>query len=152
MKQNPELDIIQENMMPGTLSAHGFLGNDSRKLTDILHADAEILGKTGIVKEALAEKMQELTNKGAEGFGRPTAVDTLFEVEVEGYKGKLPCPFKDNVSVEKRQTLVKRLDTGVIMRWTDLSIHMIREHGFFEGHGSIYRLDPVELARFLDMI
>lgn len=152
MKQSPELDIIQENMMPGTLSAHGFLGNDSRNLTDILLADAKTLEQAGITKEALADKMQMLTDLGAEGFGRPTTVDERFDVEVEGYKGKLPCPFQDNVNVEKRQTLVKRLDTGVIIRWTDLSIHMIREHGFFEGHGSIYRLDPVELARFLQMI
>lgn len=152
MKQSPELDIIQENMKPGTLSAHGFLGTDSRNLTDILAADAKTLAQSGITKEQLADKMQRLTDLGAKGLGSPIVVDEIFDVEVEGYKGKIPCPFKDNISVEKRQTLVKRLDTGVIMRWTDLSIHMIQEHGFFEGHGSIYRLDPVELARFLKMI
>ena len=152
MKQSPELYIIQANMMPGTLSAHGFIGNDSRNLTDILLADAKTLTQEGITKKALADKMLELTNLGAEGLGRPTTVDERFEVEVEGYKGKLPCPFQDNVKVDKRQTLVRRLDTGVIIRWTDLSIHMIKEHGFFEGHGSIYRLDPVELARFLGII
>jgi len=152
MKQSPDLEIIQANMLPGALSAHGFLGNDSRNLADILLADAKALEKTGITKEELADKMQELTDYGAEGMGRPTTVNENFEVEVEGYKGKLACPFKDNISVEKRQTLVKRLDTGVIMRWTDLSIHLIKEHGFFEGHGSIYRLDPVELVRFLGII
>jgi len=152
MKQSPELELIQANMTPGALSAHGFLGNDSRKLSDILHADATALEKTGITKEQLADTMQKLTDYGAEGFGRPTTFNEHFEIEVEGYKGKLPCPFKDNTAVEKRQTLVKNLDTGVIMRWTDLSIHMIKEHGFFEGHGSIYRLDPVELVRFLGMM
>ena len=152
MKQSPELELIQANMTPGALSAHGFLGNDSRKLSDILHADATALEKTGITKEVLADTMQKLTDYGAEGFGRPTNFNEHFEIEVEGYKGNLPCPFKDNAAVEKRQTLVKNLDTGVIMRWTDLSIHMIRVHGFFEGHGSIYRLDPVELVRFLGMV
>jgi len=152
MKQSPELEIIQANMMPGALSAHGFIGQDSRNLADILHTDAESLEKTGVSKEALAEKMQELTDYGMRGLGTPMPMGELFEVEVGDYRGKLPCPFKDNGKIDKRQTVVRRLDTGVMMRWTDLNIHMIREHGFFEGHGSIYRLDPVELARFLGMV
>ncbi|MBN2878491.1 MAG: hypothetical protein JXN65_02565 [Clostridia bacterium] len=149
MKQSPELELIQANMMPGALSAHGFIGQDSRKLADILHTDAKSLEKTGITKEALAEKMQELTDYGMRGLGTPMPVDDIFEVEVGDYRGKLPCPFKDNAKIDKRQTVVRRLDTGVIIRWTDLNIHMIKEHGFFEGYGSVYRLDPVELARFL---
>ena len=96
--------------------------------------------------------MQELSDFGMLGLGRPMPLDGCFEIEVEDYMGKLPCPFRDNAKVNKRQTRVRRLDTGVIMRWTDLSIHMIREHGFFEGHGSHYRLDPDELVRFLGMI
>jgi len=152
MKQSPELEIIQANMMPGALSAHGFIGQDSRNLADILHTDAESLEKAGVSKEALAEKMQELTDYGMHGLGTPMPMGELFEVEVGDYRGKLPCPFKDNAKIDKRQTVVRRLDTGVMMRWTDLNIHMIKEHGFFEGHGSIYRLDPVELARFLGMV
>ncbi len=152
MKQSPELEIIQANMMPGSLSAHGFLGNDSRNLTDILHTDAESLKQTGITQEALADKMQELTDFGMRGLGRPMSMDGRFEIEVEDYMGKLPCPFRDNVKVVKSHTRVRRLDTGVILHWTDLNIHMIREHGFFEGYGSTYRLDPAELVRFLGMI
>ena len=151
MKQSPELNIIQANMMPGALSAHGFIGNDSRNLADILRADEKSLNQTGVTKEELSEKMQELTNYGTSGLGRPVPMDDIFEIEVEDYRGILPCPFKDNVRLDKRQTIVRRLDTGVIMRWTDMNIHMIKEHGFFEGHGSIYRLDPVELVRFLGM-
>lgn len=152
MKQSPELKLIQDNMMPGSLSAHGFIGDDSRNLTDILRADAKSLKQTGFSQEALADKMQELTDFGIQGLGRPMHMEDRFEIEVEDYMGKLPCPFRDNAKIDKRQTKVRRLDTGVIMRWTDLNIHMIREHGFFEGHGSVYRLDPAKLARFLGMI
>lgn len=152
MKQSPELEVIQTNMMPGTLSAHGFIGEDSRSLADILRADAKALKQIGISQMTLADKMQELTDFGIPGLGRPMPMDNRFEIEVEDYMGRLPCPFQDNAKVDKRQTRVRRLDTGVIMRWTDLNIHMIREHGFFEGHGSIYRLDPVELSRFLGII
>lgn len=152
MKQSPELMLIQANLMPGSLSAHGFIGEDSRNLTDILRADAKSLKQTGITQQALADKMQELTDFGMRGLGQPMPMDSCFEIVVEDYMGKLPCPFRDNTKVNIRQTRVRRLDTGVIMCWTDLNIHMIREHGFFEGHGSKYRLDPDELVRFLGMI
>ena len=152
MKQSPELKLIEENMMPGSLSAHGFIGDDSRNLADILRDDARALKQTGITQEALADKMQELTDYGKRGLGRPTLMDGIFEIEVEDYRGKLPCPFRDNAKVNKRQTRLRRLDTGATMRWTDLNIHMIREHGFFEGYGSNYRLDPAKLVRFLGLV
>ena len=152
MKQSPEFAQIQANMMPGALSAHGFIGEDSRNLADIIHSDAKSLQKIGVTQEALADKMQEMTDAGLLGLGRPVPMEEQFEIAVEEYKGEIPCPFKDNAKAKKRQTLVRRLDTGVMMRWTDLNIHMIREHGFFEGYGSSYRLDPAELARFLGMI
>ncbi len=152
MKQSPEFDIIQKNMLPGTLSAHGFIGEDTRNLIDIIRDDAKSLGQIEIACEALADRMQEITDFGMQGLGRPMSFKESFEIEVEDYKGKIPCPFKDNVNLDKRQTRVRRLDTGVIMRWTDLNIHMIKQHGFFEGHGSVYRLDPIELARFLKLI
>ena len=152
MKQNPELKLIEENMMPGALSAHGFIGDDSRNLTDILRDDASSLKQIGITQQALADRMQELTDFGAQGLGRPVPMDGIYEIEVEDFRGKLPCPFRDNAKIDKRHARVRRLDTGAVMRWTDLNIHMIREHGFFEGHGSIYRLDPIKLASFLGMI
>ena len=152
MKQSPELKLIEENMMPGSLSAQGFLGDDCRNLTDILRDDARALKQTGITQEALADKMQELTDFGMQGLGRPMSMDGIFEIEAEDYRGKLPCPFRDNAKIDKRQTRVSRLDSGDVIRWTDLNIHMIREHGFFEGHGSTYRLDPAKLVRFLGMV
>lgn len=152
MKQSPQLELIQANMLPGALSAQGFLGEDSRNLADIILSDGKALERMGITRETLAGKMQAMTDTGTRGLGRPVPADERFEIEVEDYKGDIPCPFKDNAKAKKRQTLVRRLDTGAVMRWTDLNIHMIREHGFFEGTGSPYRLDPAELAGFLGMI
>ncbi len=37
------------------------------------------------------------------------------------------------------------------MRWTDLSIHLIETHAFFQGKGSAFRLEPAELAAFLKL-
>lgn len=152
MKQSPELEQIQNNMMPGALSAHGFIGDDSRKLVDIIQGDLAALQHMGITQEALADAMQTMTDIGIQGLGRPEPMEGRYEIEVEDYKGEIPCPFKDQTKAHKRQTRVRQLDTGITMRWTDLNIHMIRHHGFFEGYGSPYRLDPTGLARFLGLI
>jgi hypothetical protein len=40
----------------------------------------------------------------------------------------------------------KNLRTGKTIRWSLLGIHMIEEHGFFEGRGATFRLDPKELV------
>jgi hypothetical protein len=37
---------------------------------------------------------------------------------------------------------------GRTISWTDLNIHMIEAHGFFEGKGSFFRIEPIELQRF----
>lgn len=152
MKQSPELALIQANMVPGALSAHGFIGDDSRNLADIILSDVQSLERIGMTQESLADRMQEMTELGLGGLGRPVSMEARFEIEVEDYKGAIPCPFKDNVKAKKRQTRVRRLDTGATIRWTDLNIHMIREHGFFEGYGSPYRLDPAELVSFLGLL
>jgi hypothetical protein len=31
------------------------------------------------------------------------------------------------------------------MHWSDLNIHLIAKHGFFEGKGSAFRIEPKEL-------
>ncbi|MHC5179457.1 MAG: hypothetical protein ACYSOS_02915 [Planctomycetota bacterium] len=35
------------------------------------------------------------------------------------------------------------------MSWTDLNIHMIAEHSFFEGTGAFFRIEPAEIISIL---
>ena len=39
MKQTPEYDRIQQQMKPGVIALDGFLGDDKRKLIDIIASD-----------------------------------------------------------------------------------------------------------------
>ncbi|NLG57091.1 MAG: hypothetical protein GX540_01635, partial [Clostridiales bacterium] len=70
-------------------------------------------------------------------------------VKTEEYMGWLGCPFKDARRAAKRNTRVTDKATGQQMRWSDLSIHLIEEHAFFQGKGSPFRLEPEALAAFL---
>ncbi len=149
MKQSPNLQDIQEAMKPGTLSAEGFLGTDNRSLTDILQADQQTVSRLGVTHQAIAAAMHRLTEAAKTGLGKPVELDGRYETTDDEFMGRLPCPFRDNFKAEKRITTVRHLATGQVMRWSDLNIHMIEAHGFYEGLGSQYRLDPATLVEFL---
>ncbi|NCA99845.1 MAG: hypothetical protein EOM08_01975 [Clostridia bacterium] len=149
MKQSPNLQDIQEAMKPGSLSAEGFLGTDDRSLSDILQADQQTVRRLGVTDQAIAAAMRRLTEAAKTGLGKPIELDGLYEATDDEFMGRLPCPFRDNFKAEKRITTVHNLATGQTMAWSDLNIHMIEAHGFYEGFGSHYRLEPAGLVDFL---
>ena len=152
MKQSPELQGIQNRMQPGILSAEGFLGDDTRNLADILLEDRIAVERLGTDHTALAERMRYFSEKGKAGLGKPVIVDDIYEVTVEDYMGFLPCPFSDHCNVEKRNTRLTILKTGQVVCWTDLNIHMIEAHGFYEGKGSAFRVEPEEIVKALKVV
>ena len=149
MKQTKDMQNIEEKMRPGKLTAEGFLGTDTRNLQDILFADQEIVSRLALTHEEIADRMQAITDVGSKMTEALLPLTKGFAVQVDEYMGAIPCPFGDNHNAVKRNTLVKNLTTGAAVHWTDLSIHMIRTHGFYEGIGSYFRLDPTYLVNFL---
>ncbi|MHB8962415.1 MAG: hypothetical protein ACYC5K_04600 [Saccharofermentanales bacterium] len=151
MKQQPDLQKIQEEMQPGSLSAAGFLGTDLRNLNDIIRADQASVDKMGLSHETIAAAMRVLSDAAITGLGRPVDCAGHFIVIAEEFMGKIACPFRDNHRAVKRTITASNRNTGQTISWTDLSMHMIGRHGFYEGLGSLYRNDPAVLARFLDL-
>ena len=149
MKQTKDMQTIEEKMHPGKLTAEGFLGEDTRNLQDILFADQEIVSRLEFTHIEIADRMQAITDVGSNMTEALLPLTKGFAVQVDEYMGSIPCPFGDNHNAAKRNTLVKNLTTGAAVHWTDLSIHMIRDHGFYEGIGSYFRLDPTYLVNFL---
>jgi len=149
MKQTANMLSIQEMMQAGKLTAEGFLGTDTRNLTEILLADQAVVNELGLTFKEIADKMQAITDIGLKMTEAVLPVNEEFAVQVDEYMGFIPCPFADNYQAAKRNTLLKNRRTGAAVHWSDLNIHMIREHGFFEGVGSYFRLDPAYLISFL---
>ena len=150
MKQTPEMDHYQHNMRPGCITLKGMLGNDRRNLTDILTDDDAEVKRLGTTHEAIADRMQELRDAGVAGLGESISVQGHFDIRVDSVRGKLPCPFEDAV-VQKTFVQVQNKTLHETITYTDLHIHMIKEHGFYEGHGSGFRLPPAELVKVLDV-
>ncbi len=146
MKQSKELDQIQDQMRPGVITYQGFLGNDTRKLRDIIESDDEAVKRLGLTHRKIARRLSEFREAGKKGLSIPVKVEDAYEVRSDSARGKLPCPFMHAGLFAKAYTIVRCLETEGEIIFTDLNIHLIEEHGFYGGRGSAYRLDPERLA------
>jgi hypothetical protein len=151
VKQSPELDRIQRNMRPLCLCQQGFLGNDPRKLIEILTEDQGTVNSLGLSHGNIAEKLKAITEKARGGWGDPVVVEEKFEVEVHEARGRMPCPWGHPGLYPKTHIRLKKIETGENLVWSDLAIHLIEEHGFYQGRGSPYRLDPSKVKRVLEL-
>jgi len=66
-------------------------------------------------------------------------------------RGKLPCPFGHPGIFAKVNTTVRNLKLDREITYTLLHIHLIGEHGFYEGKGSPFRLEPSDLIEILEI-
>lgn len=151
-EQSRQLWKIQEQMRPGIVALLGFLGNDKRSLSEILQADEESVKRWGLSHKQLAMRMQELREAGLNGLGEFIHVPPYFEVRVDSVRGKLLCPFGDPGLHAKTNIVVRNLKSNRELTYTDLHIHLIGEHGFYEGKGFAYRLDPEDIILTLELV
>jgi hypothetical protein len=149
MKKSPQMKKLEETLRESKLSLSGFMGDDSRDLTEILDADAREVALLGLTMEEIARRMQELTSLAKKELGASCTVSGNIEVCADDNRGLIPCPWAHGVLCQKTVTTVTRLDIGKKIQWSDLSIHLIMEHGFFQGIGSAFRLNPRELVEII---
>jgi hypothetical protein len=151
MKQSPQLSAIQERMQPGRLTLDGFLGSDPRSLTQILDEDANAVRALGLTHEEIAERMRELGEQARKGLGTSVIVRGVYEVRIADVRGVIPCPWGHPGTYPKTNVSLRNLATNDELAWTALSVHMVRDHGFYQGRGSRFRVDPPTAARALGL-
>ena len=151
VKQSPELDRIERNMRPMCLCQQGFLGYERRKLIEILTDDQGTVNSLGLSHEVIAQRLRAITDEARKGLGDPVVLEERFEVEVQEARGKIPCPWGHPGLYPKTHVKLERIETGETLVWSDLGIHLIEEHGFYQGRGSPYRLNPSEVKRILEL-
>ncbi len=151
MKQTVQMKQVQEKMKPGIITRDGFLGTDARNLIDILVEDDALVKRMNLDHQSIAQRMIELRDTGLRGLGDFISVEPHYEIRVDSVRGKLPCPFGDPGIFPKTNTIVRNLEKNREITYTDLNIHLIMAHGFYEGRGSPFRLEPDDLAQILDI-
>lgn len=149
MKKSPQEEKLEKMLQPSKFSADGFLGSDKRNLWEIIEADAAAIASAGKTMEQVSQRMQELTDIGKKGFGDWLDAGHGLEVSVDDNRGKIPCPWPHSVRCLKRVTTVRHRASKTEIRWSDLNIHLIKEHGFFEGKGALFRIEPTDLISLI---
>ena len=148
MKQTPEEKRKRENFLPGKITRDGFLGEDERHIHDIIEDDARRLASMGLTVQGVAETLQRFIQLGKEGLESPVE-DQNHIIEVQWQRGALPCPFGEAGLHPKIMATIIDRTTQRKLRFSQLSVHLIRKHGFFGGKGSPFRLDPEDLKQFV---
>jgi hypothetical protein len=147
-------------------SATGFLAI-SETVADVIARDTETLNRYGITHEQIAdlvetfhgqyERALDLSDEKGQLSGPGYGTVCLkvhgieYEVNVIGYRGIQECPFSGHLcgGTNRDMTIHKR-QTNEKFECSVLSIHLIREHHFFEGAVK-YRFEFERFIRMTEM-
>lgn len=143
--------MILERMAPGALCAEGFLGSDHRELPEIIAADTATVEAAGLTHERIAAELKKVFDAAIAELGRPLKVSVnLTAVWHEGM-GRIPSPWPGDGVFPKGELVLTETPAGRTLIVTPLSIHLIAAHGFYQGRGTHYRLEPADLIALLEL-
>lgn len=162
MRESPQMQKLEEILRSSKLVAGGFMGSDSRIVSEIVDADAAEVSRLGLTIVQVAARMQAITDIAKAGLGNWVKVDDKRQAVVAEAKGSIVCPWPHLGRYAKRVTTLELIRSGLplrlpsqdgaagdTIRWSDLNIHLIAEHGFFEGRGSAFRIEPAKLIKII---
>ena len=149
MKKSPQMQKLEAILRSSKLAAGGFMGTDPRSLTDVIDADIAELSRLGVTAEEIAARMQQITDIAKTGLGNWVKVDQGRRAMADEAKGAIVCPWPHPGRFVKRVTTVELIDSARTVRWSDLNIHLIAEHSFFEGKDSPFRVEPAKLTKII---
>ncbi|MBM4038595.1 MAG: hypothetical protein FJ290_08785 [Planctomycetes bacterium] len=152
MKQSPQLAQVVRRMAAGVLSRDGFLGADPRPLEEVLDADGSAIAALGTTHEEIAARLREVFDQARAALGTPVRIgERLVAVHHEAM-GRIPCPWGGCGVFPKGEVELTDTATGESLSLTALGIHMVGKHGFYNGRGTRYRLEPDAIARLLRQV
>jgi hypothetical protein len=149
MKQSPDMQKLEEILRSSALVAGGFMGDDPRTTTEIIDADAADLFSLGATVGQITARMSQITEQAERGLGNWVVIDDHCEAQVDEARGRIPCPWPHRSRHLKRVTTARLTASDKIVRWSDLSLHLIAAHGFFQGKGSPFRMEPADAVDLL---
>ena len=136
---------------PSRISALGFLGQDPRDFEEIVADDARSLERLGVTRTQLVQSLNEVYERALAAGEDPVDVGQGVVAECLECRGRTPSPFPGEGTFPKHQVRMYRKDGPEALIITPLALHLIERHGFFQGVGSPYRIDPDKVVAMLDL-
>ena len=133
------------------MSREGFLGRDKRPLGEIIDADSSELAGLEVTHQQISNRMGEILDRAMSAMGREVRISADLKAVWLDARGVVPCPWGACGRFDKGQVELTHLPSGRTLRFSPLSVHMIAEHGFFQGRGSPFRAEPADLCSILDI-
>jgi len=151
---------IEQRMRPGGWDTSGFLLPGSG-LAEVLAADADLVRRHGLDPEQVGGGLADLLLAGAgSDRGRPVRIGD-HNVEILRQRGLITCPWAPeefeacHVGVGGHPTAnrfhIELLSSHARLDGFELSAHLMRDHGFFGGPGTRFRLEPDQVVEVLDL-
>lgn len=147
---------LERSMRPEGLSDAGFLGKDE-SLLDVMAADNDWVLGVGLTHQELGRHLYTFyqislaaaeQRKESEVF---TYRGVRFTTVVKSMDGFQDSPFKDGTRTNS-DVFVKNVDNGKALAFSPLVPLMVERYGFYEGHGTSYRVDPKDVVDVLTFL
>ena len=149
-----KIAALEFDMRPGALARAGFLG-DKEKLLDVLVDDNRtVVDKLGRSHTELAMPLRILGTYAQEKATKEPIEFVYrghrFQARAEIAKAHIESPFEDGLSTNVSVTLWN-LDNGKSLTYSMMVPHLIERYGFYEGHGTSYRVEPSDIVEVLEL-
>ena len=149
-----KIAALERDMRPGAKARAGFLG-DKEKLLDILVEDNRtVVDKLGRSHTELALPLRILGTYAQEKATKEPIEFVYrgrrFQARAELAKARIESPFADDLSTNVSVTLWN-LDNGKSLTYSMMVPHLIERYGFYEGHGTSYRVEPGDIVDVLEL-
>ena len=151
MKQSPEMRAVSRLMAPGVVTRDGFLGHDRRRLEEILDADRSTVVRLGTTHGEIAGALRAAFDAVRSQLGRPTDLGEGLQGVYREAMGRIPCVWPGCGVFQKGEVELTDARTGETLILTDLGIHLIARHGFYQGRGSRCRIEPEVACRLFGL-
>ena len=155
-----ELSEVERRMRPGAWFTHGFLLKDT-SLAEVLAQDARTLAALGVTAEQVGRRLAELLQSGAKSDWFWPFQTGEYKVEIRRRRGFITCPWAPDEFAPcvvgqlspptANQFLIRRRGSRQRLEGFELSAHLIRDHAFFGGPGSRFRIEPDQAVAVLGL-
>lgn len=157
------IECLEKKMRPGEMSETGFLANNE-SLLERCRSDRALVQSLNTTEKNIADRLFQLVEKAWAVISRekkhaPVLLEQKYVVTITTYGGYQECPFGckakasngvNSINEGSYDLKIKNLTTAIEMKMAGFIVHLIREHGFFEGNVP-YRADPRELVSLLEI-
>lgn len=146
LKSDPELFETEEKLRQGN-----YMRGESRGLSRLIDDDKALVSSLELDMEIVTNLLDRLYHEACAGMGDPVLVDGKYEVSLREDRGKMACPWADRYFAPKALVSARNIKNDRTIRFSVLGLHMIKQHGFFQGIGSPFRIEPQDLKSFFEL-